>query len=239
MDPEGQFYSPYVGMSNNPVSGTDPNGGWVKGAGLFTNLFKSDSRIHAERYASSWSSSTAEYYATKVGSEWGVYSYDKAWIGTGSTDFDKFITFTPVGSDGSLGAMDGGFVSSYTNLPPGNIDFDPGTQLSLGLFAAGGFSLAGSSAGGSAVQYTKSNLRLGQQMHKSYKVGADGIKEFRLPSGKRIDFLDIRNSTIFELKPFNPRAMRAGQNQLRMYKQELQTMQQFKGVNWKTVLDTY
>lgn len=26
-DPEGQFYSPYVGMGNNPVSGVDPNGG--------------------------------------------------------------------------------------------------------------------------------------------------------------------------------------------------------------------
>ncbi|UOQ75194.1 RHS repeat domain-containing protein [Hymenobacter cellulosilyticus] len=27
-DPEGQFYSPYVGMGNNPVSGIDPDGGW-------------------------------------------------------------------------------------------------------------------------------------------------------------------------------------------------------------------
>lgn len=76
-------------------------------------------------------------------------------------------------------------------------------------------------------------------MHKGYKVGADGIKEFRLPSGKRIDFLDIKNSTIYELKPFNPRAMQQGQRQLNMYMQELQTMPQFKGINWKTVLDTY
>jgi hypothetical protein len=76
-------------------------------------------------------------------------------------------------------------------------------------------------------------------MHKSYKVGADGIKEFRLPSGKRIDFLDINNRTIYELKPFNPRAMQQGQMQLNMYMQELQTMPQFKGINWKTVLDTY
>ena len=82
-------------------------------------------------------------------------------------------------------------------------------------------------------------MKLGQEMHKAYKVGANGVKEFRLPSGKRIDFLDINNSTIFELKPFNPRAMKAGQNQLNMYMQELQTMPQFKGVNWKTVLDTY
>jgi hypothetical protein len=95
------------------------------------------------------------------------------------------------------------------------------------------------------VQYTKSSLKLGQEMHKAYKVGANGVKEFRLPSGKRIDFLDINNSTIFELKPFNPRAMKAGQNQLNMYLREmnspavLQKYPEFNGVNWKTILDTY
>lgn len=89
------------------------------------------------------------------------------------------------------------------------------------------------------LQYTKSNLQLGQQMHKAYKFGANGVKEYRLPSGRRIDFLDIKNGTIYELKPFNPRAMQAGQKQLQMYMQELQTIPQFKGINWKTVLDTY
>jgi hypothetical protein len=53
-------------------------------------------------------------------------------------------------------------------------------------------------------QYTKSNLKLGQQKHFSYKEGlADDIttfKEFRLPSGKRIDFLDAANGKIYELK---------------------------------------
>ena len=27
IDPQGQFFSPYVGMGNNPVSGVDPTGG--------------------------------------------------------------------------------------------------------------------------------------------------------------------------------------------------------------------
>lgn len=75
-------------------------------------------------------------------------------------------------------------------------------------------------------------------MHKVYHAGEIG-KEFRLPSGKRIDFLDIPNSTIYELKPFNPRAMQQGQRQLNMYLQELQTMQRFEGIEWKIVLDTY
>lgn len=42
-----------------------------------------------------------------------------------------------------------------------------------------------------------------------------------------------------ELKPFNPRPMKAGQNQLNMYMRELQTMPEFKGINWQTVLDVY
>ncbi len=94
------------------------------------------------------------------------------------------------------------------------------------------------------VQYTKSSLQLGQQMHKAYHAGKVG-KEFRLLSGKRIDYLDIQNGIIHELKPFNPRAMKAGQNQLNMYLKELQSpamlqkYPEFRGINWKTVLDTY
>lgn len=88
-------------------------------------------------------------------------------------------------------------------------------------------------------QYTKSSLKLGEEMHKAYKVGADGIKEFRFSSGERIEFLDINNRTIYELMPFNPRAMKAGQKQLDMYLKELQTIPEYKGFTWKTVLDTY
>ncbi len=90
----------------------------------------------------------------------------------------------------------------------------------------------------SGIQYTKSSLKLGQKMHKAYKAGMVG-KEFRLPSGRRIDFLDIKNSTVYELKPYNPRAMQQGKKQLQMYIQELQTIPQFKGIQWKAVLETY
>jgi hypothetical protein len=71
------------------------------------------------------------------------------------------------------------------------------------------------------------------------------FKEFRLHSGKKIDFLDVPNKTIYELKPFNPRAMKAGEKQLQMYLKELQSpamiqrYPEFKGINWKTILDTY
>jgi hypothetical protein len=80
-------------------------------------------------------------------------------------------------------------------------------------------------------------------MHKAYKAGlADNVntfKEFVLPSGKRIDFLDVKNGIIYELKPNNPRAILQGQKQLQMYMQELQGMQKYQGIQWKTVLDTY
>ncbi len=100
------------------------------------------------------------------------------------------------------------------------------------------------------VQYTKSSLQLGQQMHKAYKIDLHNpskqmFKEFRLHSGKKIDFLDVPNKTIYELKPFNPRAMKAGEKQLQMYLKELQSpamiqrYPEFKGINWKTILDTY
>jgi hypothetical protein len=191
-------------MSNDPVNSTDPDGGWVKGAGLFNNLFKSDSRIRSERYASTWSSSTAEYAAAKVGGKWGVYSFDKAWIGSGSTDFDKFITFTPVGADGSLGAMDGGFVSSYTNLPSGSIDFDPGGQLSLGFFAAGGFSLGGSMAASRPLYHYTSEAGYNAIMKSKFLNPSVGAKNARFGSGQY--FTDIA-----------PGVLARGQTSYRLY----------------------
>lgn len=56
---------------------------------------------------------------------------------------------------------------------------------------------------------TKSNLDLGKKVHKEYKAGdVDYItkfKEYNLPSGKRVDFIDFENKTVYELKPYNPR----------------------------------
>ena len=64
------------------------------------------------------------------------------------------------------------------------------------------------------MQYTKSSLKLGQEMHKAYKVGANEVKEFRGIKGIRPDFVDFSTKTIYELKPFNPRAMQQGTKQL-------------------------
>ena len=90
------------------------------------------------------------------------------------------------------------------------------------------------------TQFTKSSLKLGQQMHKAYKSGNVlknvRVKEFRLPSGKRIDFIDFEKKIIYELKPNNPRQIRAGYKQLNGYLQEVESIY---GSGWKTVLDLY
>ncbi|GAA0756105.1 RHS repeat-associated core domain-containing protein [Clostridium sartagoforme] len=88
--------------------------------------------------------------------------------------------------------------------------------------------------------YTKSSLKMGQNMHKAYKADVvDNIikfKEYRLPSGRRIDFIDFGTKTIYELKPYNPRQIKAGTKQLEGYLKEVESI---FGRGWSTVLDTY
>ena len=108
--------------------------------------------------------------------------------------------------------------------------------LEIGNLVKGLFAKEGTAA----VQYTKSSLQLGQQMHKAYKAAdvIEGVamKEFRGIPGIRPDFVDFSTKTIFELKPFNPRAMQQGVLQLNKYQSLFE--QNYGGV-WKTVLDKY
>ena len=87
--------------------------------------------------------------------------------------------------------------------------------------------------------FTKSSLKQGRQMHSLYKLGANGVKEYVLPSKRRIDFLDIENKIIYELKPFNPRSIKRGIKQLHDYKRELKLVPEFKEYTWTMILETY
>ena len=86
--------------------------------------------------------------------------------------------------------------------------------------------------------------QFGKLKHKRYMSEvADQvtkIKEFVLPSGRRVDFIDIANEFVYELKPNNSRAIAKGMSQLRGYIDELKHMPEFSHItNWKGILDVY
>ena len=88
--------------------------------------------------------------------------------------------------------------------------------------------------------YTKSNLELGKKVHKEYMAdvadGVNKIKEYVLPSGKRVDYIDFENKIVYELKPNNPNQISKGTKQLAGYLEEIETV---FGSGWSSVLDTY
>lgn len=66
--------------------------------------------------------------------------------------------------------------------------------------------------------FTKSTRSAGIKIHKSYKKGKGfkrNYKEYSYVKGIRPDYYNKK--TIFELKPYNPRAAKAGIRQLRKY----------------------
>ena len=88
--------------------------------------------------------------------------------------------------------------------------------------------------------YTRSSLELGNKVHKEYKAGdvnnVTRFKEYVLPSGKRVDYIDFETKTVYELKPHNPNQIRNGKKQLQKYLEEIESV---FGKGWTSVLDTY
>jgi hypothetical protein len=76
VDPLADKYpsmSPYMYTAGNPVMLVDPDGRWVKGAGLFDNIFKSDNRIYAERTAREHPGAIVARINDNERKGWGVY----------------------------------------------------------------------------------------------------------------------------------------------------------------------
>ena len=104
---------------------------------------------------------------------------------------------------------------------------------------------------GLAKSYTSgenSAAKTGRQKHKEYKqdIAKSGHleKEFRLPSGKKIDAIDFDNKIIYELKPNNERAKKRGQKQAEAYKKEIESIKTENGdsrygTGWTVVVETY
>lgn len=66
--------------------------------------------------------------------------------------------------------------------------------------------------------FTKSSHSAGIRIHRGYKVLSDGIKEYGKYSGIRLDFFDDIGNIVYELKPYNPNAIKAGVKQLGRYR---------------------
>ena len=62
--------------------------------------------------------------------------------------------------------------------------------------------------------------------HTEYSLldGSNKIKEYVLPSGKRVDFINFENKIVYELKPNNPNQIRKGTKQLAGYLEEIETV---------------
>ena len=56
-------------------------------------------------------------------------------------------------------------------------------------------------------------------------------------SGIRPDFVDFRTRTIYELKPNNPRQIKASEAQLAKFKAAFEA--KYPGTTWQTILDKY
>ncbi|MCC2589518.1 RHS repeat domain-containing protein [Chryseobacterium sp. MFBS3-17] len=148
VDPLAEAYpsvSPYVYTLNNPIKYTDPDGRWVRGAGFWNNITKSDARIRAEQFAASNSNYNSTVY--KNGDLWSVRgertSYD------GYTRFMKAASFNKKGmvyskdwsfSTGkveSLGSDSPGNPNAPTISSPSDSYFShPNTHLAMGVLQA-------------------------------------------------------------------------------------------------------
>ena len=78
--------------------------------------------------------------------------------------------------------------------------------------------------------------RVGREVHKAYEYPAGYVKEFVLPSGKRIDAIADILRPVIELKPNNPAAIRKGTKQLGG---NLDELNQVFGPGWTGEVWTY
>lgn len=79
---------------------------------------------------------------------------------------------------------------------------------------------AGKIARGAANPKVKEALVRGQEAHKQADYGPGFKKEVTLPSGKRMDAYNAAEKKVIEFKPYNPRAVRRGEKQLKQYCRE-------------------
>jgi hypothetical protein len=90
-----------------------------------------------------------------------------------------------------------------------------------------------------AVNGETAATALGRQTHAAWNYGPGYVREFRLPSGRRVDAINIETRTVIELKPNNPRAIKLGEKQVQDYVDELNSALQPGETPWTGSVVTY
>ncbi len=207
VDPKGQFSSPYVGMGNNPISGTDPNGAYSWFGAFWRSLFTDGASEIYESGEGVWGFNTA------VDGEAGALAH----FGSDARTFLQDPIFL------KATAMAAANYWNKTNTwpkSPGNIDFDAGTQLTLGFMAQAPAAALLRSSGAVAAQeglayrainssFKESTLKNGFfKSGAAGRLGGDGIYANTTVEGAMAEF-EFHNpgvqSTVFEVRyPVSP-----------------------------------
>jgi len=141
-DIAGQFYSPYLGMGNNPVSNIDPDGAY--------------SYLGAAWRSVLWGGPMHENLDREKGDQWGVgvsivYEGEAAFtVDYGSKRYDVNV---------ERANRSGWPLYGPGNPSPGTVDFDPMTQLMVGQLAMG---IAGAVTSATLKNAAKTGWKVGQ-----------------------------------------------------------------------------
>lgn len=240
----------YIYCQNNPILNHDPTGHGTKENSPYSR--KEQQYIDAGADPDTAKLETQCYPDAK--SKQDLYNKYKS-QGYNATDAKKLANYEIVhGEERAKNYAANNVKKSgpdYTPTSPrDNVNTDWRTQNRLNAQKKAGAGKSGTSSGRTFKSqyeiptnekgYTRSNLELGKIVHKEYMSDVaddvNKIKEYVLPSGKRVDFIDFENKIVYELKPNNPNQIRKGTKQLAGYLEEIETV---FGKGWFSVLDTY
>jgi hypothetical protein len=225
-DPEGQYWSPYASMSNNPVNNVDPDGGWDVGAGIGNNL-----------------RNTFRPVLNALGK--GFKNFGNAVLDGAQFVLDIAGMVPVLGAipdlvNAGISALRGNWGDASVSLfsaIPGIGDVAGATKI--GAKVVGAVATLSQVVKGSTVAN-----RRGQQLHKLYKAlehnpAKKMYKEYTgllKKYGIKPDFVDFNTKTIYDLKPNNPKKFREHEKQLENYRKIFD--KEFGG-GWQTVIDRY